>query len=181
MASSLPTARSSMRSSSSGRPASRRRAFFTTSTGSKPTRSISSSCGKPCKPPAMTIFLPLGIAPPVHGRNEKPSYRRVRRPRTSRRRTWQNNCREILAGQPIQPWYYRDFGSLVSLGEYSTVGSLMGKLVGRSFFVEGYFARLMYVSLYKMHEYALHGFIKVALDTLVRLITRRTEPQVKLH
>jgi NADH:ubiquinone reductase (H+-translocating) len=86
-----------------------------------------------------------------------------------------------IAGRPIQPWHYRDFGSLVSLGEYSTVGSLMGKLVGRSFFVEGYFARLMYVSLYKMHEYALHGFIKVALDTLVRLITRRTEPQVKLH
>jgi len=86
-----------------------------------------------------------------------------------------------LGGQPVQPWYYRDFGSLVSLGEYSTVGSLMGKLVGRSFFIEGYFARLMYVSLYKMHEYALHGFIKVALDTLVRLINRRTEPQVKLH
>jgi NADH:quinone reductase (non-electrogenic) len=86
-----------------------------------------------------------------------------------------------LAGQPVAPWRYRDFGSLVSLGEYSTVGSLMGKLVGRSLFVEGYFARLMYVSLYKMHEYALHGFIKVALDTAVRLITRRTEPQVKLH
>jgi NADH dehydrogenase len=32
-----------------------------------------------------------------------------------------------------------------------------------------------------MHEYALHGFGKVALDTLVRLITRRTEPHVKLH
>ncbi len=86
-----------------------------------------------------------------------------------------------LADQLVQPWRYRDFGSLVSLGEYSTVGSLMGKLVGRSFFVEGYFARLMYVSLYKMHEYALHGFAKVALDTIVRLITRRTEPQVKLH
>jgi NADH dehydrogenase len=86
-----------------------------------------------------------------------------------------------LAGQPLQPWHYRDFGSLVSLGEYSTVGSLMGKLVGHSFFVEGYFARFMYVSLYKMHEYALHGFVKVALDTLARLITRRTEPHVKLH
>jgi NADH:ubiquinone reductase (H+-translocating) len=86
-----------------------------------------------------------------------------------------------LAGQPLAPWHYRDFGSLVSLGEYSTVGSLMGKLVGRNLFVEGYFARLMYVSLYKMHEYALHGFIKVALDTAVRLINRRTEPQVKLH
>jgi NADH dehydrogenase len=86
-----------------------------------------------------------------------------------------------LAEQPIAPWRYRDFGSLVSLGEYSTVGSLMGRLLGRSLFVEGYFARLMYVSLYKMHEYALHGFIKVALDTAVRLINRRTEPQVKLH
>src|SRR5437588_5736894 len=89
--------------------------------------------------------------------------------------------RRRLAGQPAEPWHYRDFGSLVSLGQYSAVGSLMGKLVGSSFFVEGYFARFMYVSLYKMHEYALHGFIKVALDTLVRLITRRTEPHVKLH
>ena len=86
-----------------------------------------------------------------------------------------------LAGQAPTPWRYRDFGSLVSLGEYSTVGSLMGKLVGRSLLIEGYFARLMYVSLYKMHEYALHGFIKVALETVVRLINRRTEPQVKLH
>jgi NADH:ubiquinone reductase (H+-translocating) len=86
-----------------------------------------------------------------------------------------------LNGQPLEPWHYRDFGSLVSLGHYSTVGSLMGTLVGRNLFVEGYFARFMYVSLYKMHEYKLHGFVKVALDTIARIITRRTEPQVKLH
>jgi NADH:ubiquinone reductase (H+-translocating) len=47
--------------------------------------------------------------------------------------------------------------------------------------IEGWFAGLMYKSLYKMHEYALHGFSKVALDSLARLITRRTEPHVKLH
>ena len=35
-----------------------------------------------------------------------------------------------LAGQPLAPWHYRDFGSLVSLGEYSTVGNLMGGLMG---------------------------------------------------
>jgi NADH dehydrogenase len=86
-----------------------------------------------------------------------------------------------LAGQPLQPYQYRDFGSLVSLGEFSTVGSMMGGLIGGSLMVEGAFARLMYVSLYKMHELALHGFAKMALDTLARLITRRTEPHVKLH
>ncbi len=89
--------------------------------------------------------------------------------------------RNRLAGRTLVPYRYRDFGSLVSLGEYTTVGNLMGALVGGSMMIEGYFARLMYAWLYKMHELALHGYTKVALDTLARLITRRTEPHVKLH
>jgi NADH:ubiquinone reductase (H+-translocating) len=86
-----------------------------------------------------------------------------------------------LGNKAVKPWAYRDFGSLVSLGRYSTVGSLMGAVTRGSLMIEGYFAGLMYVSLYKMHEYALHGFTKVFLDTVARLITRRTEPHVKLH
>jgi NADH dehydrogenase len=86
-----------------------------------------------------------------------------------------------IAGKPLASWRYRDFGSLVSLGEYSTVGSLMGALLGGSLFVEGLFARFMYLLLYRMHLYALHGAARVVLDTLARLITRRTEPRVKLH
>jgi NADH dehydrogenase len=89
--------------------------------------------------------------------------------------------RRRLAGKPLLDWRYRDFGSLVSLGEFSTVGSMMGGLIGGSLMVEGLFARAMYLSLYKMHELALHGWVKVLLDTLVRLIVRRTEPHVKLH
>ena len=81
-----------------------------------------------------------------------------------------------LADRSLTAYRYRDFGSLVSLGEFSTVGNMMGSLM-----IEGAFARLMYVSLYKMHELALHGFPKMALDTVARLITRRTEPHVKLH
>lgn len=87
----------------------------------------------------------------------------------------------VVAGQAPTPWRYRDFGSLVSLGDYSTIGSLMGGVTRGSLMIEGYFAGLMYASLYKMHEYALHGFAKVLLDTLARLIARRTEPHVKLH
>ena len=86
-----------------------------------------------------------------------------------------------MAGKPLRPYRYRDFGSLVSLGEFSTVGNMMGGLIGGSLMVEGLFARTMYLSLYKMHELALHGHAKVALDTLARMITRRTEPHVKLH
>ncbi len=86
-----------------------------------------------------------------------------------------------LKGEPPKPFVYRDFGSLVSLGEFSTVGNLMGFVTGKGMMIEGYVARLMYRSLYKMHELALHGPLKVTLDTLARALTRRTEPQVKLH
>ena len=81
----------------------------------------------------------------------------------------------------LPDYHYTDYGSLVNLGRYSTVGSLMGTLSGGSMYIEGLFARLMYQSLYKMHLMTLHGVFEVVLQTVARLITRRTEAQVKLH
>ena len=89
--------------------------------------------------------------------------------------------RRVAGEQIVAPFKYTDFGSLVSLGHYSTVGNLMGFVSGKSMRIEGWIAKIMYRSLYKMHETALHGPVKVTLDTLSRLLTRRTEPQVKLH
>jgi len=86
-----------------------------------------------------------------------------------------------LAGEKLEPFVYRDFGSLVSLGKYSTIGNLMGFLVGKNLFIEGYFARLMYRSLYKMHEYALQGGGRTFLGALARQLSRGAEPEVKLH
>ena len=86
-----------------------------------------------------------------------------------------------LAGKPLRPFVYRDFGSLVSLGEYNAVASLMGFIAGKGLRIEGLFARLMYRSLYAMHQKALHGYTKVTLDIIARALTRRTEPRVKLH
>jgi NADH dehydrogenase len=57
----------------------------------------------------------------------------------------------------------------------------MGFLVGKSFFIEGYFARLMYRSLHKMHEAALHGLANMIFDTIGRTFRRRNAPVVKLH
>jgi NADH dehydrogenase len=86
-----------------------------------------------------------------------------------------------LRGQPLQPYTYRDFGSLVSLGRYSTVGNLMGFLFGRGFFVEGLFARIMYRSLRILHERALAGTPHAMLNVVARALAQRTDPLVKLH
>jgi len=87
----------------------------------------------------------------------------------------------ILDGRPLEPFVYRDFGSLVSLGHYSTVGNLMGGLLGRSFFIEGLFARLMYRSLYQMHLSALHGKAPTLWRYWLSIFSRRPAPTVKLH
>ena len=87
-----------------------------------------------------------------------------------------------VAGRTDLPIYtYRDYGSLVNLGRYSTVGSLMGAISGGSMYIEGLFARLMYRSLYQMHLMSLHGMLSVFLHGLARLLSRRTEAKVKLH
>jgi NADH dehydrogenase len=86
-----------------------------------------------------------------------------------------------LRGQELRPYQYRDFGSLVSLGKWSTVGSLMGFLFGRGFFVEGLFAQIMYRSLRIMHDQALGGTTGAVLGVVVRTLARHTGPEVKLH
>ena len=89
--------------------------------------------------------------------------------------------RRVANDVNLPSYHYRDYGSLVNLGRYSTVGSLMGALSGGNMYIQGLFARLMYQSLYKMHLMTLHGMTEVVLQTLARMITRRSEAKVKLH
>jgi len=89
--------------------------------------------------------------------------------------------RARLAGRPLPVFRFHDFGSLVSLGELSAVGNLMGRLIGGSLLIQGLIARWMYESLYKLHQISLHGYVRVALDTIGHFLRRRLTPRVKLH
>ena len=86
-----------------------------------------------------------------------------------------------LAGATLPTFHFRDLGSLVSLGELSAVGNLMGRLIGGSLLIQGLIARWMYASLYKLHQAMILGYLGVALDTIGRFLSRRTAPRVKLH
>jgi NADH dehydrogenase len=86
-----------------------------------------------------------------------------------------------LVGRAPRPFHYHDFGSLVSLGGYEVVGTLMGFITGGKLRVQGWIAKMFYISLYRLHIWALYGFWRMALDTLARMIRRQTEPKVKLH
>ncbi|MCJ0881141.1 NAD(P)/FAD-dependent oxidoreductase [Vibrio sp. CCB-PB317] len=86
-----------------------------------------------------------------------------------------------INGRELKDYVYKDHGSLVSLSRFSTVGSLMGNLTKGSMMVEGRIARVVYISLYRMHLMALHGVFKTGLMMLVGRINRVLRPNLKLH
>ncbi len=91
------------------------------------------------------------------------------------------SIRNQMANKALPEYTYHDYGSLVSLGRYSTVGNMMGNLSKGSLMVEGFMARIMYLSLYKMHQVTLFGFFRVAMLSLSHLFRRSVHPKIKLH
>lgn len=91
------------------------------------------------------------------------------------------NLMAVLNNKPLKAYKYKDYGSLVSLAKFSTVGTLMGNLHRGSLFIEGHLARMAYISLYRMHQLAIHGVIKTGLVVLVGRINRWVRPRLKLH
>lgn len=92
-------------------------------------------------------------------------------------------CKSIvnrLSGGLLVKYMYYDYGSLVALGKYSTVGNLMGNLMG-SVTIGGFIARVVYLSLYKMHQVAIHGYYRTALLTLSNLFRRSAHAKIKMH
>lgn len=95
-----------------------------------------------------------------------------------------NVAHNILAkftGKAPKPFVYKDHGSLVNLSRFSAVGSLMGNLTNNTMFIEGNLARVMYLSLYRMHQNAIHGPIKTTALWLSEKLLRIVRPKMKLH
>ncbi|HEY6094800.1 MAG TPA: NAD(P)/FAD-dependent oxidoreductase [Gallionellaceae bacterium] len=85
-----------------------------------------------------------------------------------------------LKGEPLLEYTYKDYGSLVAMGKYSTVGNLMGGLAG-SMMISGFIARFVYLTLYKVHQATLYGWPRALLITLLHFLRKGIDPQVKLH
>lgn len=93
----------------------------------------------------------------------------------------EKNLIHELNGEPREAYTYVDYGSLVNLSKFSTVGSLMGNLTKNSMFVEGKIARLVYISLYRMHQRAIHGTLKTIGLWFAEKVMRVVRPRMKLH
>lgn len=92
-----------------------------------------------------------------------------------------DNIVRMQKGRALTHFTYHDKGSLVSLSRFSTVGSLMGNLIGGSMAIEGRLARFIYTSLYRLHLIGIHGWVKATFLMLVGRVNRIVRPKLKLH
>lgn len=117
-------------------------------------------------------FLPEGATRPVPPRAQSAHQMAA---------TAFRNLKALIQGKPLRSFIYKDHGSLVSLSHFSTVGSLMGNLIGGRMAIEGRLARFVYVSLYRMHLIAIHGWLKGVALILVGHVNHIIRPRLKLH
>lgn len=90
------------------------------------------------------------------------------------------NLQLYFAQKPLRNYKYMDYGSLISLSRYETVGNLMGRLI-KSLTIEGALARFAYLSLYRAHQSALYGYWRTGMLMLANCLTRKIRPRLKLH
>jgi len=91
------------------------------------------------------------------------------------------NLVRLMKGQTLKPFRYKDKGSLVSLSQFTSIGTLMGSLKGGQLFIEGRLARTMYISLYRLHQAALYGWPRTLLLLAAGRFNRLVRPRMKLH
>lgn len=89
-------------------------------------------------------------------------------------------ARFITSGAALRPFRYRDRGSLVNIGAHSTIGQLMGNLLGTKT-IDGWLARRAYKYLYRRHQLAVHGPLRASLLILSEALRDWVHPRLKLH
>lgn len=80
-----------------------------------------------------------------------------------------------------KPFSYHDHGSLVSLADYQTLGSVMDNVMHGRFLIEGPMARAAYLSLYRQHQFSLHGAWRTVLIMLASGMNQWIRPSIKLY
>lgn len=85
-----------------------------------------------------------------------------------------------LSGKQLPPFNFRDFGALVSLGDYNAFGTLGRFGFFRGGFIKGRFAQLSHAMLYRRHQLSLHGPRRAALMWLAERINGLIKPKIRI-
>lgn len=84
--------------------------------------------------------------------------------------------KDRIAARSLPMFNFSEKGSLVSLSENKAVGELFGQVN-----VQGFVAKSMYVSLYRLHQATIYGYVQAGLLTAKDFMAKKIVPKIKLH
>lgn len=87
----------------------------------------------------------------------------------------------INKSKKLKKYKYKDYGYLISLSSFKTIGIFHKILFLKEIILNGKIAELIYISLYKIHLINIHGFIKTILIILTNIINKKIKPKLKLY
>ncbi|HIV69469.1 MAG TPA: NAD(P)/FAD-dependent oxidoreductase [Candidatus Aquabacterium excrementipullorum] len=80
----------------------------------------------------------------------------------------------------VPPFVFHDLGALVSLSQYNAFGTLGKFGFFKGLFVQGKFAQLSHLLLYRRHQIGLHGVWHTFVMWLAERLNRRVKPRIRL-
>lgn len=90
------------------------------------------------------------------------------------------NIEPYLIQQPLESFTYKDKGSLISLSQDDSIGTLMGRLMG-NITRHGFIAKMLDRAHYRSHQLSIYGFYKTIVLMLSDFLGRSTGDKTKLH
>ncbi|MFJ4293817.1 NAD(P)/FAD-dependent oxidoreductase [Cupriavidus sp. NPDC089707] len=86
-----------------------------------------------------------------------------------------------LAGKPVRPFFYRDYGSVISLAGAGAVGSLATVKGIPDWYVEGRLAALLHLAIYRRHIFSINGWRRALAVSLSHGLERWLGAGTRLH
>ncbi|WMC18885.1 MAG: FAD-dependent oxidoreductase [Enterobacteriaceae bacterium PSpicST2] len=91
-----------------------------------------------------------------------------------------NNIISILNNKNMKFFKYKDYGTLISLSKFNTIGYLILNIIKKNIIIKGKLACYLYILLYKMHQIKIQGYKKTLLLIIVNIINNFIYPKIKI-
>ncbi|MFT8229771.1 MAG: NAD(P)/FAD-dependent oxidoreductase [Enterobacterales bacterium] len=90
------------------------------------------------------------------------------------------NIIRLINKELLINYTYTNKGSLVSLSKFNTIGIVVINIIKKSVFLQGFIARIIYLSLYRSNQISLHGIIKTFGYIITDWINKLIKPKIKI-
>ncbi|XZR52816.1 MAG: NAD(P)/FAD-dependent oxidoreductase [Enterobacteriaceae bacterium] len=90
------------------------------------------------------------------------------------------NIISIINKKPMKCFKYNDYGTLISLSEFNTIGYLIINIINKKIIIKGFLARFIYIILYKLHQTKILGYNRTLLFIIINIINKFIRHKIKI-